>query len=233
MFYPCTCQVANTGAILGCMLAPDSLSFAPELPLKFVGGDASLDLVNTVDWTLAGPVNERLADYRRLVAWGRGAGVVDRSEAERLSRVASDHPRAAQNAYRHARRGRWVLQRLFTSIAQGAPSSAALDEFNQLRREAAGHLALALSTRRDEALEWRPNRSDDCDLILWKVIRVAEQLLTSADLARLRVCAGPDCGWIYVDRSRNGLRRWCEMQTCGTLAKSRRRAARRRTAGQS
>jgi hypothetical protein len=39
----------------------------------------------------------------------------------------------------------------------------------------------------------------------------------------------PDLPLKFVggDRSRNGLRRWCEMQTCGTLAKSRRRAERR------
>ncbi|HEV2853834.1 MAG TPA: CGNR zinc finger domain-containing protein [Thermoanaerobaculia bacterium] len=36
----------------------------------------------------------------------------------------------------------------------------------------------------------------------------------------------PDCGWMYVDCSRNGLRRWCEMETCGTLEKSRRRRER-------
>jgi predicted RNA-binding Zn ribbon-like protein len=42
------------------------------------------------------------------------------------------------------------------------------------------------------------------------------------------VCAAPDCGWVYVDRSRNGFRRWCQMETCGTEEKSRRRAARTR-----
>jgi predicted RNA-binding Zn ribbon-like protein len=228
---PYTCQGQNTGAILGWMDAPpESLSFAPELPLKFVGGDSSLDLVNTVDWTAAGPVKERLADYQRVVTWAKGSGVINRSEAEDLSRAARDRPRAAQNAYLRARWGRWVLQRLFTSLAQGRPSSLALDEFNGLRREAAAHLALVLSARSAEPLEWRASRSDDLDLVLWRVMRAAELLLTSEDVARLRVCAGPDCGWIYVDRSRNGLRRWCEMQTCGTQEKSRRRTARRRTA---
>jgi predicted RNA-binding Zn ribbon-like protein len=57
------------------------------------------------------------------------------------------------------------------------------------------------------------------------VARAASALLQS-EASRLRICGGSDCGWMYVDRSRNGLRRWCEMQTCGTVAKSRRRAAR-------
>jgi predicted RNA-binding Zn ribbon-like protein len=58
-------------------------------------------------------------------------------------------------------------------------------------------------------------------------VRAAAALLSSDDTAKLRICGGPDCGWIYVDRSRNGLRRWCEMSVCGTREKSRRRSVRR------
>ena len=47
----------------------------------------------------------------------------------------------------------------------------------------------------------------------------------------MRVCAAQDCGWVYVDRSRNGLRRWCQMETCGTIMKTRRRAERNARAG--
>jgi predicted RNA-binding Zn ribbon-like protein len=226
----CTCQDANTGDMLGWMTAPESRSFAPDLPLKFVGGDPSVDFVNTVDWTPDGLVNERLVDFRRLLEWGKRAGVIDRGEAARLARVAGGRPRAAQKAYGQARWGRWVLQRLFTSVAARHPSSAVLEEFNDLRRLASGHLALVFADRTSERADWRANRADDLDLILSKVVRSAETLLTSGEAARLRVCAGPDCGWIYVDRSRNGLRRWCEMQTCGTQAKSLRRAARREAA---
>ncbi len=38
------------------------------LPFAYIGGDPALDLVNTVDWTGAGPAQERLADYAALVA---------------------------------------------------------------------------------------------------------------------------------------------------------------------
>ncbi|MEO8561896.1 MAG: CGNR zinc finger domain-containing protein [bacterium] len=43
----------------------------------------------------------------------------------------------------------------------------------------------------------------------------------------VRQRGGADCGWLYVDRSRNGLRRWCQMEVCGTREKSRKRAGRR------
>ncbi|HEY0932847.1 MAG TPA: CGNR zinc finger domain-containing protein [Trebonia sp.] len=38
---------------------------------------------------------------------------------------------------------------------------------------------------------------------------------------RIRICAGPDCEFLFVDTSRPGTRRWCSMERCGNLAKLR------------
>ena len=38
---------------------------------------------------------------------------------------------------------------------------------------------------------------------------------------RLKVCSAPDCGWAYVDESKNRLGRWCSMAACGGRMKSR------------
>jgi predicted RNA-binding Zn ribbon-like protein len=72
---------------------------------------------------------------------------------------------------------------------------------------------------------WRES-GDSLDSPLWPVVWSAAMLLVSEEVGRIRICGGQDCGWVYVDRSRNGLRRWCCMQTCGTQAKSRRRRER-------
>ena len=60
----------------------------------------------------------------------------------------------------------------------------------------------------------------------------AAALLRDGPLDRLRQCPGPDgwCGWLFLDRSRNGSRRWCSMALCGNPAKMRARAARKRAA---
>jgi predicted RNA-binding Zn ribbon-like protein len=68
--------------------------------------------------------------------------------------------------------------------------------------------------------------------ILWPVARAATTLLTSPDLARVRECAGDPCGWLFLDVSKNGSRRWCDMADCGNRAKARRYRARQKgTAG--
>jgi predicted RNA-binding Zn ribbon-like protein len=46
-------------------------------------------------------------------------------------------------------------------------------------------------------------------------------LFASPLAGRIRVCAAPDCGLLYLDQSRTGNRLWCSMQRCGTRAKVR------------
>ena len=37
----------------------------------------------------------------------------------------------------------------------------------------------------------------------------------AADPTRLRACANPGCRFVFLDRSRNGSRRWCDSSACG------------------
>jgi len=46
--------------------------------------------------------------------------------------------------------------------------------------------------------------------------------LTGPRLDRVRRCANPECGWLFLDDSRAGKRRWCSMSACGNRAKARR-----------
>ncbi len=48
--------------------------------------------------------------------------------------------------------------------------------------------------------------------------------------SRVKACRGTDCGWVFVDASRNSSRRWCEMASCGNRAKTATFRARRRAA---
>jgi predicted RNA-binding Zn ribbon-like protein len=63
-----------------------------------------------------------------------------------------------------------------------------------------------------------------------RVAAAAMDLLLTVDYGRLRRCPPEDggCGWIVLDQSRNGSRRWCQMADCGSAAKARRLTERRR-----
>jgi predicted RNA-binding Zn ribbon-like protein len=61
-----------------------------------------------------------------------------------------------------------------------------------------------------------------------RVVAAVAQAQLLGTWERLKVCPGPGCGWAFVDRSRNGSRRWCEMTSCGNQHKVRSYRARRR-----
>src|SRR5262249_18526513 len=59
--------------------------------------------------------------------------------------------------------------------------------------------------------------------LLGPMARSAAELLVRPDLvAKVHQCQGDNCGWLFVDCSKNHSRRWCDMRDCGNRAKVRR-----------
>lgn len=46
------------------------------------------------------------------------------------------------------------------------------------------------------------------------------------ELERVKLCPGHDCGWLFLDETKNARRKWCLMEVCGNRAKSSRHYAR-------
>ena len=193
------------------------------LPFKYVGGDPAIDLVNTVDWTRHGLKDERLGDYQRLTRWAEGSGVVSPQLAAKLRRKAAAHPQEAGTVYRAALRARETIRRLLVELAEGSASAAAVADFNRILAPVLQHLRVRpLGNAPHLQLGWEAEENR-LESVLWPVLWSAASLIASPEASRIRVCGGEDCGWMYVDRSRNGLRRWCQMESCGTREKTRRR----------
>ena len=53
-------------------------------------------------------------------------------------------------------------------------------------------------------------------------VSAAALLARAADRDRVKICPGDDCGWMFLDESRNRRRTWCAMDMCGNRAKARR-----------
>jgi CGNR zinc finger protein len=60
-----------------------------------------------------------------------------------------------------------------------------------------------------------------CDLLVPPLVALG------TERPRLRACGNRRCGWLFVDRSPNGRRRWCDPKACGNRMKVRRYRARR------
>jgi predicted RNA-binding Zn ribbon-like protein len=190
---------------------------------KFVGGRVCLDFVNTVGGRARGTViRDKLREYPDLLAWSEAAGLMTAPQIRALARAASVKRRSAKAVLSRAIALREALFLLF----QGRPNDTALAVLNRELAIARHHEHLA---RAHGAFVWRWDDSPVLDRMLWPVARSAAELLASSDLEKVRECSGPDCGWLFLDTSRNGARRWCDMRDCGNRAKVTRFRDRRRT----
>jgi predicted RNA-binding Zn ribbon-like protein len=76
---------------------------------------------------------------------------------------------------------------------------------------------------RDRCFVWEwINMDQYLDSVLWAVARSAAELLLSDELQHLRICAADNCAWLFLDRTKNQRRRWCDMKVCGNRVKARR-----------
>jgi predicted RNA-binding Zn ribbon-like protein len=188
--------------------------------LERIGGAVCLDFVNTVDprHRVATRV-EYLPDYDSLVRWARTVGLVDQRQARRLADIADRRGRAAKRVLQRAVALREALYELL-SQGRSASDSSALRTLNT-------EYERAMSARTIEPAvggfrrSWLP--TDELDRILWPIAECGADLLTSPLVAKVRECQGDDCGWLFLDTSKGGRRRWCSMADCGNRAKAKRR----------
>jgi predicted RNA-binding Zn ribbon-like protein len=191
----------------------------------FVGGDPAIDFINTVTARDGAP-RDWLASYAGLVDWADKAGLLPVRTLRALARRAEREPAAAARALGRAKALREELFTLLSAMAAGrAPPAEALRELRKYWIQGAGAHELRFQHGRVAPVI---GDVDDLDAIASVVAwRVVEHVLPSP-VDRLRVCAGPECSWLFIDRSKAGRRRWCDMAVCGNAAKSRRFYARRR-----
>ena len=189
--------------------------------MDLAGGDLSLDFVNTASGRDLPPLREKLGRYGDLVTWAERVELVGAERAEGLRSAAAAAPEAAEAVLAQARALREAIFRLFARRREEADLL--------LLSEAAGRGAAErrLVTAKDGYVFGWP-QSDRLEQILWPVALSAAELLTSADLDRVKECAAENCNWLFLDMSRNRSRRWCDMKVCGNRAKARRFTERQR-----
>ena len=196
----------------GGMVTEDGFRF------ELSGGDLALDFANTLDERGGDEPLELLRDFGDLVNWSTQTGLVDATTAKRLLRDAKARPRIAGRAFREAR---MLRELIFAVFGEGDVSGSRLATLQQLHEKALKHRRLVLDGK---VVRWEWTR-DGLDQMLWPIVEAATALLTSERLDRVRVCEGDLCRWLFIDQSRRGNRRWCDMSVCGNRAKARRHYA--------
>lgn len=170
--------------------------------------DLCLEFANTRYWRGQTTPTETLNAAEDLSTWA----------AANVSREARPLPR---REFERAIEARETIYRVFDATARGrTPAAPDLQSLNALL---AASPARATLRRERSGFAWDVDARGATALsqlapVLWS----AGDLLTGGKLDRVKRCANPECGWLFLDDSRAGRRRWCSMQACGNRAKARR-----------
>jgi len=192
----------------------DAPSPRPIAAIRLDGGRLCLDFVNTIHDRFAAATEDYLATPERYADWARHAGALHDDEVVKLSKT--DKAQADLMNDISALRSSSYLA--LSAWIDGTPMSAgALRVINAWLRESRKDQALAPDGR----LVLQPPPGDT-RLPLKRIVLDFVDTLEAARMGTLKLkhCANhSSCGWIFADTSKNGQRRWCAMQTCGTLSK--------------
>jgi predicted RNA-binding Zn ribbon-like protein len=131
----------------------------------------------------------------------------------------------AQALFAEAIAMRELIYQSFSALAAAAPGGAV--DLGALEA------AIAQAPPRQRLARWGPGyawcveqqtgRGPPCaSELLAAVLWSAADLVAKDGEARVRQCANDACRWLFLDASRIGSRRWCDMRSCGNRAKAQR-----------
>lgn len=181
-------------------------------PHRFAGGVLALDAANTV--VLRGDPERSFDRFADPVEIARFAAAATTFRADELKgrALAAPAPQAIAGKVLAIRE---ATDRLFRHGVAGGALAAA--DMADLLEACADGLAGSSETFGPDAPFGRSGRSLAFEVAL---AVSALSLMSTENLARMRIC--PSCRWLFVDRSRNGSRLWCDMAVCGNRQKARR-----------
>ncbi len=200
----------------------------PVETLDLLGGRLCLDFVNTMDPRIGEHPHEFLNSYIDLVAWSKHVGLVTQKQSNIFLQNAQNRVEESIKVLNDAIVLRESLYTVFVALAADEePQQQALHKVQHMFADAMMHATLS-HTHKHFTHVWIEDQQH-LDHMLWPIASSAMDVLTSEEWKRVKQCPGiGDCGWLFLDTSKNGSRQWCSMQECGSRAKMRRQYARKR-----
>ncbi len=218
---PDTSALSRRADATGRPPGPGSVPSRSRLWLEFVNTDAAAQ----------SPGGDLLRDFDALVSWLNAQAALDEERSAGIRRRALLQPAAAAATLVDARRVRAAMRVLAErGFTTERVRDDAVIEINRVLGRSAGTRRLDRHPDGGYARSFVPTGDAFAGLMIPIVESAAESLATE-ELGRVRRCADARCYRVFVDATKNGLRRWCDMGTCGNRAKAARHRAKERPLG--
>lgn len=202
---------------------------SPHVPLPTpIAGHLALDFANTVGHRGTEAEHDYIAGADALLAWSRQAGTVPDTTVARLQRQLRADPLLAGHVIADARVLRQAVFQLGSALAEPRelPRPALRVVLEGVQR-ALSHAELVTAPAAPDRAAVAFDGHDPSTALLGPLAWSAFDLLRHGAGHPVRQCPAPDCGWLFLDTTKNGSRRWCSMAVCGGRSKSARFRSRR------
>jgi predicted RNA-binding Zn ribbon-like protein len=189
--------------------------------ISAVREDLCLDYTHTVSWRGSAAPIERLESLDDLLKWIERWGGIEPKTLRQIDRWSHANAGKAQELLSEAIKTREAIYRILSALAESAPVPER--DFAALTKAIAAAPARNVLVRSDGRYAWRiAELRPVATYLLAPVLWSTADLIVAADRRRIRRCANEECLWLFLDESKSGTRRWCDMASCGNRAKARR-----------
>jgi predicted RNA-binding Zn ribbon-like protein len=185
--------------------------------MRLSGGHPALDFANTVDSRRGRWGPDFLHSFDDLLVLAARTAVMGSVALSGLRRKAAADPERARKAVDEALRLREAIHQVFIAEDTGrAYPSAALKLVETAAREGRSREQLLHTKNR---FAWSLPFDELEDVGRAFALAALELLIARNDRREVRECKGDNCGWLFLDHSKGGHRRWCSDASCGTRSR--------------
>ena len=191
---------------------------APAPHAHAAGLEAFLDFVNSLEFDDGKPVDHLPAPTDVVEFYAR-RGLAHRESLE----AALDDDRGRERRLARLRGVRAAAREVWDALVEHRPpDAAAIDRLNDALRH---RPQIELTIGGDGCAVGHRHVGDPWDEALARTLEPFVATIAEDAMDRFRICANDGCRWVFLDESRAGRRRWCDMATCGNRAKAARHRA--------
>lgn len=185
--------------------------------ILLAGDSLCFDFINTVGSRKKSELKNFLTSYDDFLKWCNRTEILPEVNTTPLKKYAKQFPAKAESALKKIISIRETLHLLFSSIANGKePDKNTTKQFNSYLSTSLAKLELIFEKNKYSLK--LVNNENDLVGPAWFIIKSAYDILTNTDVNRIKEC--PSCGWVFLDKTKNNIRRWCNPHLCGSREKA-------------
>lgn len=181
------------------------------------GNILCLDFVNTIHDRINEPDRDYLNSFSNLLQWAVKTNVISLKTCNASLNTTGKSKPLAGKFLKESILIRELLYRVFKAVSQGKKITGQdLQAYNTILSKCLSKLQIEPG-KNGYTNNWKL-QPDESLIVVAPLVHSAYELLLSEKLKRVKEC--PNCGWLFLDTTKNGKRRWCSMKTCGSNVKA-------------